>query len=165
LAAECRLPGGMEFQMGLLDELKRLARPYDDDDDYEDFTPKARERIPVPHRPAAVSHRSIDEEDRRNKVVNIHATTQLQVVLVKPERFENSAEIADHLRDKRTVVLNLESTNKDIARRILDFLSGVAYAQDGKIKRVAVSTYIITPYNVDILGDLIDELENNGLYF
>ena len=48
---------------------------------------------------------------------------------------------------------------------MLDFLSGVAYAQDGKIKKVAVSTYIITPYNVDILGDLIDELENNGLYF
>lgn len=151
--------------MGLLDEIKRLARPYDDDDDYEDFTPKAQERIPVPQRPASVSQRSVDAEDRRNKVVNIHATTQLQVVLVKPERFENSAEIADHLRDKRTVVLNLESTNKDIARRILDFLSGVAYAQDGKIKRVAVSTYIITPYNVDILGDLIDELENNGLYF
>jgi cell division inhibitor SepF len=153
--------------MGLLDELKRLAKPYDDDDDFEDFTPKAQERIPVPQRPVAASSRSssVDSDDRRNKVVNIHATTQLQVVLVKPERFENSAEIADHLRDKRTVVLNLESTNKDIARRILDFLSGVAYAQDGKIKKVAVSTYIITPYNVDILGDLIDELENNGLYF
>ena len=103
--------------------------------------------------------------DRKNKVVNIHATTALQVVLVKPERFENAAEIADHLREKRTVVLNLESTNKEVARRVLDFVSGVAYAQDGKIKKVAVSTYIITPYNVDILGDLIDELENNGLYF
>ena len=50
-------------------------------------------------------------------------------------------------------------------RRLLDFLSGVAYANEGKIKKVAISTYIITPYNVDILGDLIDELENNGLYF
>ena len=85
--------------------------------------------------------------------------------MVKPEQYENAREIADHLREKRTVVLNLESTNKDTARRLLDFISGVAYAQDGKIKKVAVSTYIITPYNVDILGDLIDELENNGLYF
>ena len=100
-----------------------------------------------------------------NKVVNIRAATQLQVVLVKPDRFENASEIADHLRDKRTVVLNLESTNKEIARRLLDFLSGVAYANEGKIKKVAISTYIITPYNVDILGDLIDELENNGMYF
>ena len=99
-----------------------------------------------------------------NKVVNINATTQLSVVLVKPEKFENAVDIADHLRDKRTVVLNLEQTNKDVARRLVDFLSGVTYAQDGKIKKVANSTFIITPYNVDILGDLIDELENNGLY-
>ena len=99
-----------------------------------------------------------------NKVVNIHTTTQLQVVLVKPERFENASEIADHLREKRTVVMNLESTNKDVARRLIDFLSGVAYAGDGKIKKVAANTYIITPYSVDIMGDLIDELENNGLY-
>ena len=86
-------------------------------------------------------------------------------VLVKPDVFENAAEIADHLRDKHTVVMNLEKTKKDTARRLIDFLSGVAYAQDGKIKKVAVDTYIITPYNVDIMGDLMDELENNGLYF
>ena len=161
--------------MGLLDELKRLTNPVDDDDgDFEDFTPRATEQIPfAPSRPPAPARASsgsggnyyVSPDDRRNKVVNIHATTQLQVVLVKPDRFENAAEIADHLREKRTVVLNLESTNKEIARRLIDFLSGVAYANEGKIKKVAVSTYIITPYNVDILGDLIDELENNGLYF
>ena len=102
---------------------------------------------------------------RGNKVVNINTTTQLAVVLVKPDRFENAAEIADHLKDKRTVVLNLEQTNKDVARRLVDFLSGVAYANEGKIKKVANSTYIITPYNVDIMGDLSDELESSGMYF
>lgn len=106
----------------------------------------------------------VEGAQKKNKVVNIHATTQLKVVLVKPERFENASEIADHLREKRTVVLNLESTNKDIARRLVDFLSGVAYAGEGKIKKVSANTYIITPYSVDIMGDLIDELENNGLY-
>lgn len=155
--------------MGFINELKKLTRPYDDDDDeFEDFTPRAAEKIPVtPRTPAQArsSYGGFEEKRENNKVVNIHATAQLQVVLVKPERFENAAEIADHLRDKRTVVLNLEQTNKDIARRLIDFLSGVAYAQEGKIKKVAVSTYIITPYNVDLLGDLIDELENNGLYF
>ena len=155
--------------MGLLNELKKLTRPYDEEDDeFEDFTPRAPEKIPVTPRTAApqrVAYNSFEEKRDSNKVVNIHATTQLQVVLVKPERFENAAEIADHLREKRTVVLNLEQTNKDIARRLIDFLSGVAYAQDGKIKKVAVNTYLITPYNVDLLGDLIDELENNGLYF
>lgn len=156
--------------MGFFNELKKLTRPYDDEDDeFEDFTPRAPEKIPVTPRTSAPrtapSYGGFDDRRESNKVVNIHATTQLQVVLVKPERFENAAEIADHLREKRTVVLNLEQTNKDIARRLIDFLSGVAYAQDGKIKKVAVNTYLITPYNVDLLGDLIDELENNGLYF
>ena len=140
--------------MGIFDELKRLARPYEDEEEetyVEDFAPMSKE--------------TARELERRNKVVNIHTTTQLQVVLVKPERFENASEIADHLRDKRTVVLNLEQTDKTIARRLIDFLSGVAYANEGTIKKVALSTYIITPYNVEILGDLIDELENNGLYF
>lgn len=155
--------------MGFLDEFKKLTRPYDDDEDeFEDFTPKASEKLPITPKTAPqarTSYGGFEEKPDRNKVVNIHATTQLQVVLVKPEKFETAAEIADHLRDKRTVVLNLEQTNKDIARRLIDFLSGVAYAQDGKIKKVAVNTYLITPYNVDLMGDLIDELENNGLYF
>ena len=121
--------------MSILDELKKWTHPYEDEDEeYDDFEEPVR-REPV------FEDRKAKAEDRRNKVVNIHATTQL------------------------TVVLNLESTNKDIARRLIDFLSGVAYAGEGKIKKVAANTYIITPYHVDIEGDLIDELENNGLYF
>jgi len=172
--------------MSILDELKRLARPYEDDEDDQfddEFTssipPRDERRNSRDDRRSDRSDRTeraergsdrppTDREQPRrgdNKVVNIHTTTQLQVVLVKPERFENASEIADHLRDKRTVVLNLESTDKGIARRLIDFLSGVAYASEGTVKKVAVATYIITPYNVEILGDLIDELENNGLYF
>ena len=146
--------------MSLLDELKKWTHPYEDEDEeYDDFEETPRKESAFDDR------RSARGEERHNKVVNIHATTQLKVVLVKPERFENASEIADHLKDKRTVVLNLESTNKDVARRLIDFLSGVAYAGEGKIKKVAANTYIITPYHVDIEGDLIDELENNGLYF
>lgn len=105
------------------------------------------------------------EAKQRNKVVNINATTQLQVVLVKPERFDDASPIADQLNERHTVVLNLESTSKEVSRRLIDFLSGVAYANNGQIKRVATSTFIITPYNVDIMGDLIGELENNGVFF
>ena len=156
--------------MGLMDELKKIIHPYDDEDyDYEDdFEEPAKESRSLfdDRKEERREDRREDRrsEDRHNKVVNIHATTQLKVVLVKPERFENASEIADHLKEKRTVVLNLESTNKDVARRLIDFLSGVAYAGEGKIKKVAANTYIITPYSVDIMGDLIDELENNGLY-
>ena len=171
--------------MGIFDEFKRLAHPYEDEDedDYEDdfdLSPRPvsyrererdrdrdrSDRTDRSSRSDTLYGSSSSDDDRRsNKVVNIRAATQLQVVLVKPEKFEDASAIADHLREKRTVVLNLESTNKEIARRLLDLLSGVAYANEGKIKKVAISTYIITPYNVDILGDLIDELENNGLYF
>ena len=103
--------------------------------------------------------------EKRNKVVNINATTQLQVVLVKPERFDDASAVADHLNARRTVVLNLESTNKEVSRRLVDFLSGVAYANNGQIKRVANNTFIITPYNVDIVGDILDELESSGVFF
>lgn len=145
--------------MSILDELKKLAHPYEDEDeDPGMFDDELQERD-------MFEDRRPRSDDRRSKVVNIHATTQLKVVLVKPERFEAASEIADHLKEKRTVVVNLESTHKDIARRLIDFLSGVAYAGEGKIKKVAANTYIITPYSVDIQGDLIDELENNGLYF
>lgn len=177
--------------MGFLDELKKLTKPYDEDDDFyeepvepEDDEPTIiarqdraerrdrdigftrdqnpfREQAPV----AVETEEGKDAARRENKVVNIHTTTAMQVVLSKPERFEQAAMIADHLREKRTVVMNLETTNKDVARRLVDFLSGVAYANDGKVKKVAINTYIITPYNVDIMGDLIDELENNGVYF
>lgn len=166
--------------MGFLDELKKLTKPYDEEDEYfgdGDLAPEEDDdpTIIVPKADRESNKRSpFDDDDapafeerpkkRDNKVVNIHTTTAVQVVLSKPERFEQAAEIADHLREKRTVVMNLETTNKDVARRLVDFLSGVAYANDGKIKKVAINTYIITPFNVDIMGDLIDELENNGVY-
>lgn len=151
--------------MGLFDKIKGFINDDpEDEDDFEsmddgiDFVSKTEER-------AVDSSAGSEPVRKNNKVVNIHATAQLQVVLVKPERFDDASTVADHLNAKRTVVLNLESANKDVARRILDFLSGVAYANDGQIKKVANCTFIITPYNVGIMGDLLDELENNGLYF
>ena len=145
--------------MGFMDELKKLARPYAEDEDNfdEEFdAPAASAGFDAP--------RGFEPAERSGKVVNIRTATQMQVVLVKPDRFDNVAEIAEHLREKRAVVLNLETATKDVSRRLVDFLSGCAYALDGKIKKIAVSTYIITPYNVDIVGDLIDELENSGVY-
>lgn len=142
--------------MGIFDKLQNLINDGDDEvvEETTDFVSRTPDRAG-----------DAEAARRNNKVVNIHATAQLQVVLVKPERFDDATGIADHLNAKRTVVLNLESSNKDVARRILDFLSGVAYANEGQIKKVANCTYIITPYNVGFMGDLLDELENNGLYF
>lgn len=142
--------------MGVLDKLKNFIGVGDDEEYYEDEP----DIISKPER----QYQSSDNK-RGNKVVNIHTTAQVQVILVKPERFDDAASIADHLNERRTVVLNLESTNKEISRRLVDFLSGVAYANGGQIKKVANATFIITPYNVDIAGDLIDELESSGVFF
>ena len=180
--------------MGLLDELKKLTKPYDDDDDFFDddgddalSPPVLPSRAERADRSRTSERRSYSDDGRAserrsvsdggtafdtrggsvrgdNRVMSIHTTTAVQVVISQPDRFEQAAEIADHLRERRTVVMNLETTPKDVSRRLVDFLSGVAYANDGKIKKVAVNTYIITPYSVDIMGDLIDELENNGVY-
>lgn len=133
---------------------------YDGYDDEEDFTTYRNEEYEEQQQPRV----PVVQNDK-GKVVNIHTTAQLQVVLAKPERFDDASAIADHLNERRTVVLNLESANRDIARRLVDFLSGVAYANGGQIKRVANSTFIITPYNVDVMGDLLDELENSGMFF
>lgn len=164
--------------MGFLDKIKEIVSE-SDEDDFDDFYEEDNSGTSIglapPVRDRATRREREEKEERyserprmrrhdNDKVVNIHTTTQLQVVLVKPERFEEAAAIADNLNERRTVVLNLESTNRDVARRLLDFLSGVAYAGNGQIKRVANSTYIITPYNVDVMGDLIDELENNGMF-
>ena len=140
-------------------------------DDYEDEpveeqppAPRSTRRSTQPE-PAFSTPTPLESRRDGSRVVNISTTAQLQVVLVKPERFDNVSEIADHLRDKHAVLLNLENTDKSIARRLVDFLSGCAYAVDGKIKKVAASAYLITPFNVEIVGDLVEELENNGMYF
>ena len=112
--------------MSWMENIKRIISPISDEDDDYDEAFDDQESPFVEDRPRGMDRGVVDS--RRGKVVNIHATTQLKVVLVKPERFENASEIADHLKEKRTVVVNLESTHKDIARRLIDFLSGVAYA-------------------------------------
>lgn len=167
--------------MGFLDELKKLTKPYDDDDEYygdDDYDEGGEEEAASHTRrsPAVVEDNtpaygsSADSYSPvstagGNRVVNINASTQLQVVLVRPDSFDSVGQIADHLRERRAVLLNLEQTEKNVARRLVDFLSGCAYALDGKIKKVATSTYLVTPFGVDIMGDVMEELENNGMYF
>ena len=167
--------------MGLWDELKKLTRPYDEDgyDDVDDAevvddpprdTPRSNPfsgftaEPPAPARTSFAPQRPVRPKEGR--VVSMgHAGAQMQVVLIRPERFETAAEVADHLRDHRPVLVNLETTPKDVTRRLVDFLSGVTYAIDGNIKKVAANIYIITPANVDLVGDLMDELQSGSVYF
>ena len=163
--------------MGLVNDFKRWVSGDIDDDDFdmeeESMEPEEAadssyyDRQESARASAAVETSQMQIQPRRNnRVVNISATTKLAVVLVKADQFNNVADIADHLKNKMTVVLNLESTDKEVSKRMLDFLSGVTYAIEGKIKRVASDTYLITLLDVEIMGDdLISELENSGMKF
>ncbi len=158
--------------MGFFDKIKDMVTSteeyYEEDEAMEEETAPSATHEPEERevrRPRREPATTPFPAEKRNKYVNISATTNLQVVLVKPERYEEAPSIVDHLNSKRTVVLNLETTTRDDIRRIVDFLSGAAYAINGQMKRVAAKTFIVTPFNVDIMGDLVlDELESSNLY-
>ena len=97
--------------------------------------------------------------------MSIAATTHLQVIVVKPQSYKEAGDIADHFKSKKTIVLNLENTNKEVGNRLIDFLGGVAYASDGDLKRISNTTYMIVPFNVEISGDTIEELESSSDLF
>lgn len=166
--------------MALTDLFKKFINASDDDDYEEGVDEVAEEGFETTS--FSSSHRDYDYDyeapksaprtRRQNnysndpsRVVDIRTTAMLQVVLVKPDKFEDARAIADHLNEKRTVVLNLEAASKDVARRLVDLLNGVAYANGGQLKKVSTNTYIITPYNVNVSGDLLDELESTGVFF
>lgn len=124
------------------------------EEEFEDETVQNQEVI----QPDFVHH------PKKNKVVNIHTTTQLKVIVMQPESFDEAKDIADHLKNKKPVIINLEDVEKEIARRIIDFLSGSVYALDGNIQKVSNGIFLVAPYNVDIMGDFKDELRNKGVF-
>ena len=150
--------------MGLIANIKNFMAVNDELDD-EQYV-QEEEVVADKRETYSSSIGTRDSFASKSKYVDLQANSNLYVVLVKPESFNECKEIADHLNQKRTVVLNLESASKDISRRIVDFLSGAAYANHGTLKRVANSTFIITPDGVGVSGDeLLDDFsESNGIY-
>ena len=214
--------------MGLLDELKKLTKPYDDEDYLEEnlaepvrvggqaaagrsYTsyaepPRAAEPAQTARRPYVFSQRSAQPQQtqgyaqqgydggyaqqgygdgyaqpnyaRQNGYAQPTQTAQgyaqtnyapqgaqPRLLLVRPDRFELAADIADRIRERNAIVLNLENTQKDTTRRILDFLSGVTYALGGTVKRVSGNTFILTPSGMDFGGDAYEEPQSSGSYF
>ena len=207
--------------MGLLDELKKLTKPYDDEDYLEENLtepvrvgtpnqgnrsyasyaepPRAAEPQQQTRRPYVFSRNSAQTQQNQTyaqpnsyngygqqgysegyapqgyaqpqqgyaQPQQAYAPQggQPRLLLVRPDRFEVAADIADRIRERNAIVLNLENTQKDTTRRILDFLSGVTYALGGTVKRVSGNTFIITPSGVDFTGEAYEEPQNAGGYF
>ena len=146
---------------GIFEKIQKMWNPPDDEFDevYEDEVVTPTQEEP--------SRRTTYTSAGSNRVVNINSRAGAQVRAFQPISFGSEiSTVADELNSKNIVILHLEKTDKAESRRILDFLSGVAYANEGKIKRVSTSTYIITPYNVEYSGaEVLDELEHSGFTF
>lgn len=101
-----------------------------------------------------------DFDTRANSGVSVSSGSSIEMIVVKPEKLETVTQIADYLVDRKTILLNLEETNKDTARRLIDFLNGVAYAINGDLRKVATNTYVVTPSNVELSGEKLSSSQD-----
>ncbi|MBQ7096194.1 MAG: cell division protein SepF [Clostridia bacterium] len=140
--------------MGKWDKLKAaIGLPDDSDimgDDEQDMDEVER---PAP----AEIARPTERRAASKPVSRVSSASQVNMVIIKSSDYSDARTVADHILDHRAVLLNLENSDKDMAQRILDFLSGVVYAQGGDLQRVAHSTYAVTPRNVGLQGELSDD--------
>ena len=131
--------------MGFMDKFKNMVNPEEGyEEGYDEYYEGAEEYEPAE---TVVPHQT------NQTFGNAGTGTSLELKVVRPERFEAVTQIADHLINNRTVVLNLEATNKETAKRMIDFLSGVAYSIEGNLKKVANNTFVITPGSVAVSSD------------
>ena len=159
--------------MSFWDNVKKFAQPYSDED-YDDYveemdeyeeeevepTPRAGRRpspfatsAQEPEAAPAAPASSASSSSFSGQVLNMSSGKQ-EVVLFHAKTFEDAAKAADELRRRKAVILNMENVDKSLTRRVVDFLSGSVYALDGRVKKVAQSTYLFCPHNMDVVGDL-----------
>lgn len=148
--------------MGFFDRIRNGINPdaeseYDVQDVYTQEVTNGFDSVPYQTQQYQAGDQYIPQDDGMQM-----SGSALELKVVKPERFDSAPQIANHLLNRRTVVLNLEATNKETARRLLDFLSGVVFSLNGNIKRVANNTYVIAPCNVDVSdGPIQDKQKRN----
>ena len=95
--------------------------------------------------------------NKKNKVVGMPGVQQVKVIISQPNTFEQSEEICEHLKEKKSIIVNLEYVNKDVARRIIDFISGAVYALDGNIQKISNSIFLVAPFNYEITNEVLKE--------
>ena len=156
--------------MSFWDNVKKFAQPYSDEeyDDYDeeleefeeediqDTAPRSRRTSPFASAqeaaPAATAS-TATSTGFSGQVLNMSSGKQ-EVVLFHAKTFDDAAKASDELRRRKAVILNMENVDKALTRRVVDFLSGSVYALDGSVKKIAQSTYLFCPHNMDVVGDL-----------
>ena len=141
-----------------IEEVRELSEPekdYEDENVY-DYENEDEEEV---------EDKKIFGRKNNNKVVNMpQAQGQaIKMVISQPTTFEQSDEICSFLKEKKSVIVNLEYVNKDVARRIVDFISGGVYALDGYIQKVSNSIFLVAPSNYEITNEMAREEMKNKL--
>lgn len=131
---------------------------------YEEETPKFQQSSFQHRRRQVTDDIPLSSAPRRSKVVNINTTAQLKVFVVQPLSYNDASEIAEHLKVKKPVVVNLEKLDKATAARIFDFLSGAVFALDGSMQKVSNGILLVVPNTMGIMGDFSDDLKTQGLF-
>lgn len=141
---------------GIVDKLKYFIGiddlEYDEEDEtYED---EEIEELPL----------TTQTKRMKNKIVNIHTTTNMKLAIHEPLNYEDAPRIVDDLKMRKTVVVNLEQLESVTKRQIFDFISGGLYSLEGTIQKVTTDIFILAPANVEIDGNIKDELKNKGIF-
>ena len=129
-----------------------------DDDYYDDYDSTANNNIEDKGTSLTTTN-----NNKKNKVVGMPGMQQVKVVISQPSTFEQSEEICEHLKEKKSIIVNLEYVNKDVARRIVDFISGAVYGLDGNIQKISNSIFLVAPFNYEITNEVMKEDIKNKL--
>ena len=150
--------------MTFWDSMKKMTNSFNEDYDFEDeevmedFDEEGEEPAPRPTRrseprPAPTTAPDRSEPGFSSKALGMNPNKP-SVVLFRPTSFNEATKAAYDLRQTKAVIVNMENVDAAMARRVVDFLSGCAYALDGKVKKIALATYLFCPHSMDVLGDL-----------
>ena len=161
---------GVFIMSGIMDWVKSTIGIVEDEEQ-DTQQVETIEEVPKCYTSTISSRRRSASEDmpitsspRRSKVVNINTTAQLKVMVVQPLNYNDASEIAEHLKSKKPVVVNLEKLDKATASRIFDFLSGAVFALDGNMQKVSNGILLVVPNTMGIMGDFSDDLKTQGLF-
>lgn len=139
---------------GIVDKLKYFIGIDDLDYDEEEEYEEELEELPL----------NTHTKRMRDKVVNIHTTSNMKLVIHEPLNYEDAPKIVDDLKIRKTVVVNLEQLDSIVKRQIFDFINGGLYSLEGSIQKVTTDIFILAPDNVEIDGNLKEELRNKGIF-
>ncbi len=155
------------MEMGNIMDWVKNTMGMNEEEENETFSheePRQNPVTPMKRRTFAEETAPANYTQRRSKVVNINTTTQLKVFVVQPLSYNDATEIAEHLKAKKPVVVNLEKLEKKVALKVFDFLSGAVFALDGSMKKVSNGILLVVPNTMGIMGDFSGELANQDLF-